>query len=140
MELREAIQRRKSIRQYRPDPVPDDVLLDILKLAERAPSAGGLRPYHVVITGKKLTPYKAPVSVVVCALPERSAKRYGDRGRHLYAIQDATIYAAYIQLLAVDAGLDTVWVGAFRESQIRKALELDDDIKPVAIIVMGYRE
>ena len=138
MELKEAIERRKSIRQYRPDPVPEDVLDGILERARRAPSAGGLRAYRAVVTRARLTRYEAPASVVVCALPERSGERYGDRGRGLYAVQDATIYAAYVQLLATDAGLDTCWVGAFHEYRVKQALGLGEDERPVAVLTVGY--
>ena len=138
METRDAIAGRKSVRRYKSDPVPEDVLADILELARQAPSAGGLRSYEVVTSTARLTPYPAPLSVVVCALPERSGSRYGDRGRVLYAVQDATIYAAYVQLLAADAGLDTCWVGAFREYRVKQQLGLGEDVRPVVILTVGY--
>ena len=138
VELKEAIHRRHSIRKYKPDRPNLDIVADILNLARRAPTAGGLRAYEVTVTEQRLTPYDAPLHLVVCALPERSAQRYGDRGRDLYAVQDATLHAAYIQLLAVDAGLDTCWVGAFREGKVKKALTLPVDRRPVVILAMGY--
>ena len=139
MELREVIERRRSVRQYKPDPVPPELVEQIIQLARKAPSAGALRSYEIIVTDQQLTPYEAPVSLVVCALPEKSAERYGSRGRTLYAIQDATIVGAYIQLIAVDLGLSTVWVGAFREGRVKKALGLEDGLRPVAIIPLGYQ-
>lgn len=138
MELAEVLKRRRSVRKFKPDPVPEDWIRYILELAGTSPSAGGLRSYEVVVTQEKVAPYDAPVYIVVCALPEHSASRYGDRGRNLYAVQDATIFAAYIQLVAVDMGLATVWVGAFRESTIRKILGISDDKRPVVVLPIGY--
>jgi len=138
MELREAIESRHSVRQFRDDPVPPEFIEEILQLARRAPSAGGLRAYEAIVTQERLTRIDAPVSLVICALPETSARRYGDRGRNLYAIQDATIYAAYIQLIAVDFGLSSVWYGAFREGRVKKQLNLREELRPVAIIHLGY--
>jgi len=140
VDLSEVIEKRKSVRKYSDRPVSDEVIANILQLARKAPSAGGLRAYDFVVTRERLTNIVSPVSIVVCALPEVSARRYGERGKNLYAIQDATIFGAYIQLVAVDYGLSTVWVGAFREGRIRGALRLEKYYKPIAIIHLGYKE
>jgi nitroreductase len=65
------------------------------------------------------------------APPERSASQYGDRGRTLYALQDATIAAAYAQLAIVAAGLGSTWVGAFDEAKVREVLA-SSDLVPVS--------
>jgi len=119
--------------------VPDELVAEILAFAIKAPSAGAIRPYKVIVTERQLTRYQAPLNLVVCAYPERSAAKYGERGRSLYAIQDATLVGAYIQLLAVDAGLSTVWVGAFNEERIKKKMRLDEDCRPIAILPLGYK-
>ena len=139
MDLREAIRARQSIRRYTNEPVSDGLVAEILDLAVKAPSAGAIRPYKVIVTERQLTRYKAPLNLIVCAYPERSAAKYGDRGRNLYAIQDATLVAAYIQLLAVDVGLSTVWVGAFNEGRIKKKMGLDESCRPIAILPLGYK-
>lgn len=55
MDISEAIDRRKSIRAYRPDPVPPDVLRKILEEAVRAPSWANTQPWEFAIaTGKPL--------------------------------------------------------------------------------------
>lgn len=48
---------------------------------------------------------EAPVCLVFCADPARSAATFGERGARLYAVQDATIAAAYAQLAIVAAGM-----------------------------------
>jgi nitroreductase len=55
MDLAEAIKLRKSIRGYKTDPVPQEVLEEILKVAVRAPSADNSQPWEItVITGRVL--------------------------------------------------------------------------------------
>jgi nitroreductase len=49
MDLIEAIRRRKSIRKFKPDPVPRDVLREILGIASRAPSAMNTQPWEFVV-------------------------------------------------------------------------------------------
>jgi nitroreductase len=140
MELTQVIEQRESVRKYREDAVPKELIEWIIEIASQAPSAGGLKAYRVIITEKQLTSYKAPFHLVICAMPNMSGQRYGKRGRSLYAIQDATIVGAYIQLLAVDMALSTVWVGAFREGQIKRQLGLDDELRPIALMPIGYAE
>jgi len=55
MDLVEAIKARKSIRGYKADPVPIEILKEILEVAVRAPSADNSQPWEItVITGKVL--------------------------------------------------------------------------------------
>jgi nitroreductase len=55
MNVSEAIRKRKSIRDFKPDPVPRDTLRAILELACRAPSAMNTQPWKfLVVTGKSL--------------------------------------------------------------------------------------
>ncbi len=55
MDLREAMKSRRSIRGYKPDLVPDDVITEILDLARRSPSSVNSQPWEfVVLTGESL--------------------------------------------------------------------------------------
>ncbi len=55
MDIVEAIQQRKSIRAFKPDPVPEGVLKEILELALRAPSWANIQPWEfAIVTGKQL--------------------------------------------------------------------------------------
>jgi nitroreductase len=80
----------------------------------------------------------APVVVVVCADPERSASRYGNRGRHLYYLQDTAAATQNLLLAVVASGLGACWVGAFDEEAAARALNLDPGLRPVAIIPIGH--
>lgn len=53
MNVRDAILSRKSIRAFRPDPVPEATIRDILSVASRAASGGNLQPWRVhVLSGE----------------------------------------------------------------------------------------
>jgi len=55
MDLVEAIQKRMSIRAFKPDPIPRKILEEIMELALRAPSFGNIQPWEfAVVGGKKL--------------------------------------------------------------------------------------
>jgi nitroreductase len=134
MELADVIGKRRSVRKFLDKPVPD--LSEILEMAKKGPSAGAIRGYKVFLTGFQIGPYEAPLYAAICADPEAYEKRYGSRGRDLYAVQDATIFGAYLQLLLVDAGLASCWIGAFREYKIQALM--GTNLRPVAVIAIGY--
>ncbi len=138
MEFKQVVEKRYSMRQFQPTQVPENIVREIIDLAKLAPSAGNLQSYKVVITKEKVTNIEAPLNLVICADPKRSAAKYGERGRSLYAIQDATIFGAYLQLAIVDAGLASVWIGAFREKRIKDLLKIPENLKPIAVIPLGY--
>lgn len=137
MEFKDVINKRYSMRQFQPIPIDEGLLKKAVELAKLAPSAGNLQAYKVFITKEKIA-YDAPTTFVICADPEKSAGRYGERGKSLYAIQDATIFASYLQLAIVNLGLASVWVGSFRESKIKNLLKIPDNLRVIALIPVGY--
>ena len=60
MNVTEAVDRRISVRGFRPDPVPGAVVREILEAAHRAPSGGNLQPWRVhALAGEPLAQMKA---------------------------------------------------------------------------------
>ena len=137
LEIRQGIDARKSVRSFQSTDIPDSLLEELITLAKKGSSAGAIRGYEAIIT-RDFDIYGAPVYVVICIDVVPYAKRYGTRGMDLYAIQDAAIFGAYLQLLLVDAGLSSVWIGAFREVKVQKILKTT--LRPVAIIALGYKK
>ena len=59
MTITEAIRQRKSIRGYKPDSIPKEILREILEIATRSPSGGNVQPWEItVVTGKTLEDIK----------------------------------------------------------------------------------
>ncbi len=55
MDFIETVRGRKSIRGYKPDPVPQELLWEIIETAVRAPSAMNTQPWEItVVTGEPL--------------------------------------------------------------------------------------
>lgn len=76
--------------------------------------------------------------LVFCASSELSRCKYGERGKFLYCIQDATIAASYAQLAATAQGLASCWVGAFDEAAVAAVLRAPRRLRPVVIMPIGY--
>jgi nitroreductase len=150
MQFADLIHARRSVRAFKEQPVEPDKVKAILTAVSTAPSAGNLQAYEVyAVHAPKVRaalahaadqPFvaQAPICLVFCANPGRAARKYGARGRELYALQDATIAATYAMLAAADLGLGTVWVGAFDEDKAANALGTPGDWRPVAILPIGY--
>jgi len=151
MDFIKLTEERHSMRKYQFKPVEEEKLTRILEAANRAPSAGNLQGYEIYIVKKKehrqalvKAAYEqeflaeAPVVLVFCADPPRSAEKYGERGATLYSIQDATIACAYAQLAAKSLGLDTVWVGAFDEQAVAGIIHVEAGLRPLVLLPVGY--
>ncbi len=147
----EAILERRSIRRFKPDPVPHATVGRLVDAARWAPSAGNIQPwrFYVIYNESKKKELasaalgqrfvsEAPVVIVVCVQPEMSASRYRDRGRNLYAIQDSAAAVQNILIAAHGYGLGTCWVGAFDDQQVMEVLDMPRGMVPVAIIPVGY--
>ncbi len=46
MELREAIEQRRSVRAFKPEPVSEETITDLVRAASQAPSSHNLQPWH----------------------------------------------------------------------------------------------
>jgi len=150
MDILNLIKSRRSIRSFKPDPIPKEDLMKVLEAARWAPSAGNCQPWDfIVVTRDDLKRRlaiaalgqfwitEAPVIIVVCANIPRTAWRYGERGRSLYVIQDTAAATQNILLTAHALGYGTCWVGAFDEEEVKRALNIPRDVRPVAIIPLG---
>lgn len=152
MDFFEVVHKRQSVRKFTAQQVEEDKLNRILEAVNRAPSAGNLQAYRIFVvkdpktrqllaqaTGNQECIAQAPVVLVFCAEPMRSAARYGARGEQLYCIQDATIACNYAQLAATALGLSTVWIGTvFDPETIRESLSIKEDLWPIALLPIGY--
>ena len=151
MELFKAIKNRRSIRKYKDDTVEHELIEKVVEAGIWAPSAGDLQSWDAVVVKDEKTKFKitaaayfqdfvlkAPVLIAVCANKANAGARYGDRGRDLYCIQDASCAALNMMLRAYDLGLGSAWVGAFKEEEVSEALILPTHIRPVALITIGY--
>ncbi|MFZ5643594.1 MAG: nitroreductase family protein [Bacillota bacterium] len=144
---------RHSIRKYSSQVIDDQLIDNILKAVQSAPSAGNLQAFEIVMAkdpsirkslagaalGQSFVA-KAPVVLVFLALPGVSSRRYGGRGANLYCLQDATIACTYAMLAASALGLSTAWVGAFRDNEVRDILNIGEDRFPIALLTLGYRD
>ncbi len=151
MDIFEAIKGRRSIRSYKKQDVPDEIVTKLVEAAIMAPSAGNVQPYHfVIVRSEKIRQQLSkaafnqkmlldvPVVIVVFVDEKQASKKYGERGKKLYCIQDTAAATQNILLAASSMSLGTCWIGAFSENDVKKAVNAPKEMRPVAIIPIGY--
>ncbi len=149
MDVYKAIKGRRSVRKFTDYELPDETVEKLIDALIWAPSAGNLqsRKFYFVrdpVVKMRLASAalnqtfiaEAPLVVVGCT-DSLIQSRYGERGLSLYCIQDVSASIMNMMLLAYSMGLGTVWVGAFHEEGVSKALSLPKGHRPVALVPVG---
>ncbi len=147
MDMFEVIGRRYSVRGYKTDPVPDELLDEVLEAARRAPTAANRQPFRILVahtTGREeefARVYgrrwfvQAPLVLAIVAVP---AEAWTDSAGVSYADVDAAIAMDHLILAATALGLGTCWIAAFDPAATREAFGLPDGVHPVALTPLGY--
>src|SRR5512137_773839 len=119
METIKAIMSRKSVREFTSQPVPRELVQEILAAAMQAPSAGNQQPWHFIIAADRqqlnalagVLPFAqmlrtAPLGVAVCA-DLKSAKYPA------FWVQDCSAATQNLLLAAHARGLGAVWTAVY---------------------------
>jgi len=148
MDAIECIKTRRSIRKFKPDPIPRKTLMEIIDCGRHAPSSHGSQPWQFVVitddkTKKELAALKGQqpggwmedTSVFIAVCTDLSlSKRW---------VEDGSIAAENMLLAAHALGLGACWV-AMRykdtalNAKIQQALGVGENIFPICLIALGY--
>ena len=147
MEFSELIRNRYSVRAYRPDPVEEEKLEQVLEAARLAPTAANRQPFQMIVIHtqgreddlrriyRRNWFVQAPLVVCICAIPDEGWVRMDGKG---YTDVDATIAMDHLILAATDLGLGTCWIAAFDPAAAREVLGLPAGVEPIAFTPLGY--
>jgi nitroreductase len=151
MDFQELVRKRRMVRAFRPDPVPEELIQKLLRSAVRAPSAGNLQAWEFIVVQEPETKRRlaeaavqqmfvaeAPVVIVTCRNMERNAGKYGGRGRDFYNFIDASFASLMILLAAHNEGLGACFVGAYLDNEVSRILGLPEHACPLGIIPIGW--
>lgn len=151
MNILEIIRTRRSVRDFTDQEIPENIINELIDALRWAPSAGNLqsRKFYFVFKREIRETLsqarhnfarfvaRAPLAIVACA-DLRIASHYGERGSNLYCIQDTAASVQNLLLAAHGLGLATCWVGAFQEDTVREILDIPANLRPVAIVAVGF--
>jgi len=144
MEVLEAIKTRRSIRKFKKDVVPPNVLREVLEAGRWAPSAKNNQPWRFILivdedlkrkvaeattAGKFLA--DAPLGIAVAVNPKVTK----------HPIEDGANATMNILLAAHALGLGACWIGSYGsvyEDVVKKMLGVPDDWILLSIVALGY--
>lgn len=154
----DAIHARRTIRSFKPDAVPAELLQQLLEAACSAPTSGNLQPWEFI---RVVTPVvkqqlvastyggfsqtapsqawllTAPELIAVASNTVRTTARYGPEGPR-YARLDVAAAIQNLLIAATALGLGSAWVGGFRAPEARQALRLDAELELIGLVAIGY--
>lgn len=148
MEYFDLIQKRYSVRAYKPDPVEYTKLSKILEAARLAPTAANLQPFQFIVAHVKGREselqrvyhrqwfIQAPLVICACGLPAQGWVRGTDSVN--YTTVDVAIAMDHLILAAADLGLGTCWIAAFDAAAARQVFRLPEGVEPIALTPLGY--
>jgi nitroreductase len=146
MEFYDVIRNRRSIRRFKPDEIPDNLIIKLLEAARWAPSWRNAQCWEFIVVKdkaiiKQLTQngfgkiFNAPVYIIAGADPAKSGKRAGID----YYIADVANAFENLLLAATAESLGTCWIGGlFKEDHIRQILNIPSRLRIIAITPLGY--
>ncbi len=160
--MKNTLLKHRSIRKYRPAPIPDKLLHELLEAATRASTCGNMQLYSLVVTRdaalrRELAPChfnqpmvaQAPCLVTVCAdihrfstwcRHRRAEPAYDNFAWFLNAATDALLAAQNLCIAAEAHGLGICILGTtlYTAGEIARILALPKGVVPLTTVVMGY--
>lgn len=157
-----AILNHRSIRKYKPTPIEESILNDILYAGIRASTTGNMQVYSIIVTTEQsvkeqLAPChfnqamvtQAPVVLTFCAdfnrfnkwcIQRNAQPGYDNFLSFFTAAIDALLVAQNVCIAAEDKGLGICYLGTttYTADKIIDALKLPKGVVPVTTVVVGY--
>lgn len=157
MQVKEAIEARRSIRKFKPQKIEEVQLQELLDAARRAPSGHNTQPWRFIVIEdlakrdqlsvlchEQRWMAKAPLFVVACAdlsIRAGSNSAFDEETPGMDAkrvIRDTAIAVDHLMLRAVDMGLGSCWIGWYEQSDIRLLLQIPEHVFVLGVILIGY--
>jgi len=141
---------RRSVRAFTGEAVARETLMKILRAAMAAPSAVNIQPWAFVVVTKRETldelcdtlPYakmldKAGAAIIVCGVPDKDPVFSRD-----YWIMNCSAASENILLASHALGLGAVWTAVYvdteRIANVRRILDIPENIVPLNVIPIGF--
>ena len=150
-ELFELARHRRSIRRYTGEPISDDVIDEILKIALLAPSSWGGHPVHFVVVRDKEMIKEIARCKAMGAGPLPTAEAaivvMVDKSNCELWIEDAAVASTYILLAAEQFGLGACWIHmrnrrgqrTTADEEIRHLLNVPDKFSVLNVVALGQK-
>jgi nitroreductase len=163
MDLYELLMKRRSVRNFKADEVPEDIVAKLVEAANNAPTGGNMQPLSIIVVreaerraalgemvGSQPWVKNAPLSMIFCLdfwrlkkWAEMSGVAFrGDEAlsHFLIGYADVMCAAQTVVVLAESLGLGSVYVGTVQyvADDVRAYFELPPYVFPAMLLSLGY--
>jgi len=143
MDVYQCIRSRRIVRDYKPDPIPQEVLHKILQAGRWAPSSSNTQKWHFIVVqdrdilatlGKIAThgPFIGQAPLAIAVVMDNAPRPQLDAGRALQQME----------LMAWSQGIGMCFVGvreADQQQAVKKLLSIPEAMELVTLLPFGYR-
>lgn len=148
MDLFEAVEKRRSIRSYKPASIPDEHLRKILEAARLAPSGKNIQPWRFVVVRdperkRRLAEaamnqmFIANAGAIIVALSDPTVYSSSGTKRRIPYLQDPMIAIEHMVLAATALGYGTCWIGALNEDEVKRIVNAPEELTVIAMLPIG---
>ena len=149
MQTLDAMRQRRSIRKFRPTPVPYALLEEIVEISRLYPSGGNLQPVRfAIVTKPELTDALFADLRWAMYLPDYFISSNERPTAYIILLRDSRISkkcdydigaaSSSVMLAATDRGLASCPIGNFTAAKVVQLLHLPDTLHPELVIALGY--
>ena len=152
MDLEEAIKKRRTIRRFKQDTIPSDVLKTLIDYARIAPAGNNIQAVeYIIVESPEMRQKMFPLVRWAASLPKELRTPESGREPTAYIIvlvnkkikqsyYDYDVGAAVENILlgAVSFGIGTCWMGSIKGEKIRTLLDIPDFYEIKHVISLGY--
>jgi len=147
--LIDIIKSRRTIRSFKDEEIPREMIEKILDVARWSPSGSNAQEWRfVVVTDRNVLKAlrmfspgwlgEAPAAIVVCADRDWAYRIAGRLGRDRMYLIDSGIVIQSIVLLAHALGLGTNIIASFSREAVKEILNIPENWDVIALIAIGY--
>lgn len=150
-DILELISSRRNVKYFLPKFVSWENIAKCLDAARHAPSCGNVQNWKFIVVFENAQKQaiaeacyeqyevvQAGALIIVCAELEKAERYYGLRGERLYSVQNCAAAIENMLLEAHSLGLAGRWIGGFDEEAVKSMLGIPEEVRPQAIIALGY--
>jgi nitroreductase len=151
MGVYDLIRSRRTIRQFKPDPIPGEVLKKLVDAARLAPSGANRQPLEFVVVDdedvkKKIFPNLQWAGYIA---PRGNPKSGQEPSAYIVVLVNSTIRAKgfewdagasieHIILTAWEEGVGSCWIASVDRRRVRKILKVPDSHRIDSVVALGY--
>jgi nitroreductase len=153
MDIFEVIEKRRSMRRFKHEPVATEHLRRILEAGRLAPSGGNRQPWYFIVRDLETKAVSASSkaernqkilmeadTIIVLVSNQELEKEHRSPficSERSWYRQDPMLAGEHMVLAATALGYGTCWIAGFNDSEVKRILKVPENLAVIALIPIG---